>query len=119
MISYIKRHFKGEFSIAQSFWINFICVNFSFNFLAAFIALSFKENKEIFPYFILNLQLLTCPIAYWQSFGIYQSYLKHKAQMKTPFWGLLASILSFLSFFGSIYGVLILLFGVEPMSLLK
>ncbi len=77
MQSYIGRHWRGELSLPQSYWVNGILIGLPFNLYFRAIDAMFEANPPQSPstyisWFLLPL-IATFPVLIWQGVGIWRS----------------------------------------------
>jgi hypothetical protein len=77
MFGYIARHWRGELSLPQSYWVNGVLVGLPFNLYAKIVAASFREDPPHSPstyvYALLLPTLAMLPVAVWQGVGVWRS----------------------------------------------
>ncbi len=75
MISYIKKHWQGEYSLRVSFWGNYIGINFLISFIYAFVILNLLYSDQIreLDRYLMNYYLISFGISLWQAVGVYKS----------------------------------------------
>jgi len=71
VLNYIKQHWRGNFSLAQAFWVNLVLVFFALGFLERFIFPPYIESEiavttTVFIYFVV-VKLIIYP---WQVVGV-------------------------------------------------
>jgi hypothetical protein len=93
-LNYIGRHWRGELSLAVSFWVNFVALNLLL--LAArpllqqeLVALSLDDD----PRWMARIALLNVIFVYglvypWQLVGVWRSALRYRSRKLRPGWGL-------------------------------
>lgn len=102
--SYIARHWRGELTLATSFFVNGVLVNIAFN-LAIFALTSFIDAIQIpigIPIAMGAIWLIVICVAIWQFVGIWRSAGKHSTRGGLAFWGVVARIMVILGVFQTI-----------------
>ena len=87
-VSYILNHWKGNLSLAKSFWINGFLLNIIIAIPLIYAELSINEISETAATFFLLYILFYIVYFIWVNFGIWKSagkYLKKKRSNKI--WG--------------------------------
>jgi hypothetical protein len=87
-VNYIRRHWRGEFSLARSFWVNFVLLDFLIQLLgnwspAGIINVHPKTAALAFLVLVLVWFLVICP---WQFVGIWRAGRRHLAETGKHFW---------------------------------
>ena len=89
MFSYIARHWRGELSLPQSYWVNGFLIGLPFNLYFRAIDAAFEENAPNSPstYVFMVLVPLAAylPLAVWQGVGIWRS-ASHPIAEGKPGW---------------------------------
>jgi hypothetical protein len=108
MFGYIARHWRGEFSLPQSYWVNGALVLLPFNLYLRFVGDAFEAQPPqspaiyIFSYLLPYLAFL--PVVTWSGVGIWRS-AGHRIEEGRPGWAWVARgivILNVLTVGGSI-----------------
>ncbi len=94
-MSYIGRHWRGEFSLPQSYWVNGVIVLMPFNIYFRVLEAAFAENPPqspatFFEAFAIPF-LVMIPIVIWSGVGIWRSAGRRIADGK-PGWAWVARI---------------------------
>ena len=87
-VSYIINHWKGNLSLAKSFWVNGFLLNIIIAIPLIYAELSINEISETAATFFLLYILFYIAYFIWVNFGIWKSagkYLKKKRSNKI--WG--------------------------------
>jgi hypothetical protein len=103
--SYFSRHWRGELSLAQSYWLNGVLVGFVFRALfiagVALLGAFVKDHSLLVPSFIL-LTLVPVAVCIWQVVGIWRSADNYSEGGGRSMWANLAKI-------GCVIGVLFMI----------
>lgn len=92
-MQFIKKHWKGDYPLWRSFWINFILVDVILIVGFALFLSYYLSDKEMFIRLLFNYSIIAVFIAIWQTVGIYRSAEKYKTEKKyLPFLAQLFSI---------------------------
>jgi hypothetical protein len=102
-LNYIARHWRGELSLAVSFWVNLVALNLLF--LAArpllqqeLMALSLDDDPRWMARFaLLNVVLVYGVIYPWQLVGVWRSARRYRARQLRPRWALASQVVVALS----------------------
>ena len=106
LFSYIQRHWRGEFPLVQSYWINGVLVgmpfNLYFNILSAVIAVSPIESP-IVAFCLIAIPLAALqPLLVWQGVGIWRS-AGHEIEKGKRGWAWVARVVILLNLVFVIY----------------
>ena len=106
-MQFIQKHWKGEYPLWRSFWINFILVDFILVIVFSFLLASSLPNKEMAIRLILNYAIIAVFIAVWQTVGVYRSAEKSGKK----FWAPLAQLFTIACLVRTIMSLATLLFS--------
>jgi len=102
--SYISRHWHGECSLAQSFWINTILVNLLLGVLATLEANMpverFAVSPKVVGAFFLSKMGLLYAVSFWQLIGLWRSARAHFGRTQRSFWSGAVQVLVVLAVLG-------------------
>lgn len=103
--SYLLAHWRGELSLARSFWINGILLNFVIGFASAIfsdaISGHLRPNFSFVAFmFAIAVVLLSIPV--WQLVGIWRSAGSHTNRTGHRFWAIVARFMVILNCMGLI-----------------
>jgi hypothetical protein len=86
VFGYIGRHWRGELSLPQSYWVNGVLIGLPFNVyfrvLSAVFAATPPESPSTYVYYFMLPFLAYQPIAVWQGVGIWRSAGRRIAEGK-------------------------------------
>lgn len=111
--NYIIRHWRGELSLAQSYWINYVLLEIilSFSiFTVCSIATSVNRGSLRLIQIATLIIVATIPVYIWQIIGCWKSSRRQEKKTKKYFWPRLAQI-------SLILGLLYSLSVIEPLML--
>tara|TARA_B100000315_G_scaffold236680_1_gene252724 strand:- start:830 stop:2362 length:1533 start_codon:yes stop_codon:yes gene_type:complete len=103
--SFIARHWKGELSLATSFWINLFLLNIVITVIYITIETLFEKNQfdprlSFLLFFIMNIALII--IYPWQLVGTWRAANNHVQQTQRSFWAGWAKVLLVIGLLGTI-----------------
>lgn len=103
-MTFIKKHWRGEFSLARSFWLNVFLLNVGLSVLDIWLAEAHPiENPVVASQVTLVYVFITLVLIYpWQIVGLWRSASKHSELAKRTFWARTVKLLVVLSVVGSI-----------------
>ncbi len=93
-MNWILKHWRGEYSLKTSFWLNTILVNFIVSLPFSFVLIDLLQSgqENLFLRVLLNFQLLRILISVWQAVGVYRSSVYSLLSGKS-FWGFVARVM--------------------------
>jgi hypothetical protein len=108
---FILAHWRGEFSLGASYWINGALLNVCFAVLFVILGDGVKNNVGSAPWLLgLSAAIVFCPIVLvWQSVGIWRSASKHQTRTGRLLWARVAKffvIIGILRAFGDLGAVM-------------
>jgi hypothetical protein len=87
--SYIRRHWLGELSLVQSYWIDGVAIGMPFNLFFNIFTSAFHAGQPALPCFALGLLaapfVILFPVLVWQGVGIWRS-AGHEIEKGKPEW---------------------------------
>ena len=94
-MNFIQKHWRGEYSLARSFWVNTILYNvfYSILFFAVYVIL----YKNLFVMMLIGFFIFI-----WQANGTWRSADRHTKETEKKFWPVVVKILivlGYLNFF--------------------
>ncbi len=103
-ISYIRKHWRGELSLAVSFWINLFLLNIVILLFWALLGYSeILENPVISARVVLVFYAFAILIVYpWQIIGLWRSCNNHIKKSGKRFWPRTAQVLVVLGIIGTL-----------------
>ena len=83
--NYFTRHWRGELSLAISYWVNTVILGG----LVMFVFTLAQTIKffELYPYSGFSLVFVTFGFTVWQLVGLWRSASKYSLQPEAPVWG--------------------------------
>ena len=77
--NWIARHWRGDFTLARSYWVNFLLVTFGFTLIGAFIGLDDVQpgNELLVVQLSIGLLLISIVAYVWQLVGCWRSANRH------------------------------------------
>lgn len=86
-MNWLLKHWQGQYSLAVSFWVNTVLVNFilSLPFSFLFIGLLQAGEGNLFLRVLLNYQLFHIFVSVWQAVGVYRASARSESRGRT-FW---------------------------------
>lgn len=106
-MTYIKKHWRGDYSLAHSFWLNVVLLNVAISALTAWlveanpIANPVSASQVTVVYVFVTLAL----VYPWQLVGLWRSASQHAARAKKTFWSRTVKVLVVLNVFGTLGNV--------------
>lgn len=105
--NYVARHWRGDMSLAQSYWVNHIYLNFAIliviGTLIDIITVSAYKGL-IGPFVAINIFLLfIVGFATWQFVGTFRSANKHRARGGKRVWAIAVQVAIILGAFGEVF----------------
>lgn len=93
-MSWILKHWRGQYSLAISFWLNTILVNFIISLPFSFVLIDLLQagKENLFLRVLFNFQLLRIIISVWQAVGVYRSSV-YSLSFGKSFWGFAARVI--------------------------
>ena len=91
-MNFIQKHWKGEYPLWRSFWINFILIDIVFIISFSFIILSSLSEKETVIRLFFNYAVIAVFLAVWQTVGIWRSAEKRTTQTGKKLWSFVAEL---------------------------
>jgi hypothetical protein len=118
--SYIVRHWRGELSLAQSYWVNGVLVGLPFNFYFRIATVVFQadpiESPVVAFEWLLLPVLLMQPVVLWQCVGIWRS-AGNSIREGRPGWAWVARLVVLASAIAAVYLAVIIAKVAWSMSL--
>jgi len=104
MLNYIQKHWRGEFSLAISFWINLFLINVViYLFWALLLYSEAIENPITSARVTIIYTTFVLMIVYpWQIIGLWRSCSHHIEKSGKRFWARTAQVLVVLGFIGTL-----------------
>lgn len=86
--SYVRRHWRGELSLARSYWINMVLVSVILQWLAVGLGngIDITQYAVTFALSFVMLWLGLAAITIWQLVGLWRAAVNHIAQTHRAFW---------------------------------
>lgn len=87
-MDYILKHWRGQHSLAKSFWINFILINFLIaiiNFSYSYFDYNYDPRRVAFFVFLFNIFNL-CLCWPWQMVGLWRASTRHMRETGKKLW---------------------------------
>ncbi|WP_372740991.1 zinc-ribbon domain-containing protein [Neptunomonas sp.] len=97
--NYFSRHWRGDYSLAVSYWLNYFLIGGILTFAMTGLHMSeYWERLDALTnaYSMLLLYTLLIPITLWQVIGTFRSASKHVRRGGKPFWATTVHILMIL-----------------------
>lgn len=106
-MNYIRRHWRGELSLAVSFWVNVFLLNVFIRTLETWLTQSPPiEHPQTAARVTLIYVIAALAIVYpWQVLGLWRACLRHIAQTGITTWGRMAQILTVIGILGTLINV--------------
>ncbi len=81
-MNFFIKHWKGDYSLKRSFWINYVLLNIGLSFSFAYLLLYFIRSGRIdlIERSLMNYYLAVFLISLWQAVGIYRSSRRYEQQ---------------------------------------
>lgn len=92
-IGYFTQHWRGDLSLAQSYWVNGVVIGFLFNVFSYVILTAGDPTSKGFILLLIFMIPLIVFVASWQFVGIWRSATKHMQKTKRKFWAITAKVL--------------------------
>ncbi|WP_409523689.1 hypothetical protein [Nitrincola sp. MINF-07-Sa-05] len=98
-MNYIKRHWRGELSLAISFWVNVVLLNVIIkSFEAWFTHTQPIDHPQVAAQFTIIYIAVGLLIIYpWQLVGLWRACIRHKAQTNKTGWAATAQVMAVFS----------------------
>lgn len=103
-MSYIKKHWRGEYSLARSFWINVLLINIGISAFETWLtAINPIENPVTASQVTLVYLFFTLALIYpWQMIGLWRSAQNHTEATKKVGWSRAVKFLAVLGVLGTL-----------------
>lgn len=103
-MAYILKHWRGELSLAISFWVNVFLINIGIRIFEVWLTeASPIENPVLASQFTITYIFLALAIVYpWQIIGIWRSANRHVEETKKGFWPGAVKVLVVLGLLGTL-----------------
>jgi hypothetical protein len=103
-MNYIYKHWRGELSLAVSFWINFFLLNVALRLFAVWFTQSTPVKHPVIASRIIIIYLiLFLVICYpWQIIGLWRACNRHIKESGKNLWARTAQVLVILGFLGTL-----------------
>ena len=100
-MAYILKHWRGQLSLAISFWVNIILINVGIRIFEVWVTEApLFENPVLASQFTITYTFLTLAIVYpWQIIGLWRSANRHEEEKKRELWPGAVKILVVLGLF--------------------
>lgn len=94
-MSYIKKHWNGEYSLAVSFWVNLVLLGFALRFIDVLIAqASFLTDPVSQARAWIGYAFISLVVIYpWQVIGVWRSAENHVERTKKKGWATAAKVM--------------------------
>ncbi len=93
-MSYILKHWRGEHSLAMSFWLNVLLINICCAVFYLVLVVFPIDNPVVKSQVAIILFFVIIVIIYpWQSIGLWRSASRHAGEKKKRFWASTAKVL--------------------------
>ncbi len=79
-MTFVKKHWQGDYSLNISFWVNYVLVSFVIGFLFSALLLCVVQSGQtagIQRYF-MNYYLVGFVVALWQAVGVYRASVRYE-----------------------------------------
>ncbi|NOZ66233.1 MAG: hypothetical protein GXP00_07030 [Alphaproteobacteria bacterium] len=102
-MGYITKHWRGEFSLARSWWVNLFCINIIIILIATWLTNNTISENPVRANQIVGLYtVLTVLIIYpWQIIGTWRCAKRHIEENNDPGWARFAQIILVLGILGT------------------
>ena len=92
--SYLVRHWRGDLSLARSFWVNGFLFNFVLGLVLGMVSrlIEVDYDPRIVLAWLIFVWLLLVSVSTWQVVGTWRSAGHHKARGGRAFWAVLTRI---------------------------
>ena len=107
--NYFLQHWKGEHSLARSYWLNYVAIGFIFQLAAAFYPDKIVSNTVYQLYIFIFFSFLGLTVIIWQIVGVWRSANRHIQKTKRKFWAVTAKGIMILGVVSFMYMLLQLL----------
>jgi len=106
-LSYILRHWRGEHSLAKSFWVNVLLINMCIRIFEVWLTeASPIENPVVASQVTITYVFVALAIVYpWQIVGLWRSASRHVEETQKGFWAGAAKVLVVLGVLGTLGNV--------------
>jgi hypothetical protein len=103
-LAYILRHWRGELSLAISFWVNVFLINIGIRIFEAWLTEAPPiENPVLASQFTITYVFLSLAIVYpWRIIGLWRSANRHIEETKKRFWPGAVKVLVVLGLLGTL-----------------
>ena len=103
-MGYIRKHWRGEFSLAVSFWINVFLFNCMISLFLAFLFWNEPiKNPVTYARVVISFLVFVLAIVYpWQIIGLWRSCNRHIETSSKRFWARTAQVLVVLGFISTL-----------------
>jgi len=103
-LAYIGNHWRGQLSLAKSFWINVFLINMGVMLFNKWLTeASPIENPVVTSQIFIIFTFMAVAIVYpWQIIGVWRSANRHAEETKKVFWPSAVKITVVLSLFGTL-----------------
>jgi len=101
--SYIRRHWDGDLSLAQSFWVNNFLINITVRIAMAVVEEMphlAEENPQAYAIGVLLFVIASLPITIWQWIGLFRCAQRHIQEGISRGWANAAIVLLVLGVIG-------------------
>jgi len=99
-LAYIGKHWRGQLSLATSFWINLFLINMGIQLFNKWLETSPIENPVNSSQVFIIYSFVAIAIVYpWQIIGLWRSANRHAKETKKVFWSGAAKVAVVLGFF--------------------
>lgn len=107
MLKYIRKHWRGELSMALSLWINVFLINICIRLFEKWLRDARPiENPVVASQVTMVYVFIAVAIIYpWQIVGLWRSSNRHIEETKTRFWAGVVKFLIILGAFGTIWNL--------------
>lgn len=102
-MNYLKKHWRGEYSLATSFWLNAFAINLVVQGIRVWLTTSEQiEHPVLAARVSLGFAILAIGVIYpWQIVGLWRATTRHIAEGKKRHWATLVQILIVLGAMGT------------------
>ncbi|MEX2596029.1 MAG: hypothetical protein WEC59_03790, partial [Salibacteraceae bacterium] len=106
-MSYILKHWRGEHSLAKSFWINVFLINICIRIFEVWLTeASTIENPVVASQVTITYVFIALAIVYpWQVIGLWRSASRHVEETQKGFWSRAVKVLVVLGVLGTLGNV--------------
>ena len=109
MLEFLGRHWRGEYSLARSFWVNGLLGSLFLGLYFIALAVSFPEGPESAPGWNSSFLVLSLIFDIWLGVGQWRAANRHIEATGHRFWARAVQVfvvLTFLSLGQSVYSAL-------------